>query len=1490
MRARGDNRARRNSGGLGRSWRRPAAVGCALLALLTWAAVSTVSAPRAVAQTTSPADGATRGADNLRTSWYPDQTNLTPSLVSGGTFGQRWDTDVNGSVYGQPLYDDGQVLVNTENNYAYGVDPATGAILWSRDFGTPTLASAIGGVGCSDLAPNIGMTGTAVVDQSTDIEYVVDDQYTTSETGHGAPQGYFMQALELDDNGAEAPGFPVEIQGPAQNNPNNIFDPELQLQRPGLLLLGGVVYVAFGSHCDIYPWQGWIAGVTESGALQTMWTTMGSGGNGDEQDDSTGAGIWQSGGGLVSDGPNTILFSTGNISGPGPGPIPGDDPPADLGESVVRVDVEPNGTLEPVDFFSPTDNVALDSDDLDFGSGAPVALPDQYFGTSTYPSLAVAVGKEGYVYLLNRDNLGGVAEGPNGSDDVVGRFGPNGGVWSSPAVWPGDGGWIYVPTASESVSAGGSSGYMDAYQYGLTANGVPTLNLAGQSSEAFGYGSSGAVVTSNGTTSGSAVVWTIWSPNATGEGAELQAYDPVPVDGVLQQIYSAPIGTASKFNPPGVGDDMIFVGTRDGQIEGFGAPVAAPVTATPPTFPNTVVGQSSTETVTLTASSSVTIDSLTVSGSSAFTLGTPSATLPDTLASGGTITVPVTFAPTEAGEAGAALDVTTPGEGSAQIPLSALGEVNGPNLVSTTLGIDFGGIPPGDESTNSIGFTNNGSQPLTISGVTLPTAPFSATGAPSVGQVIQPGSEVFVDVNFAPTTYGSFTGTLQIDSNGGDIVVTVSGDSTVPSLLEISPMLVNFGNVPVGQTKTETFTLTNVGGTNLEISKSKPPALGQFNATTQLDEGSTIDAGTSVTETVAFTPSAVGSATDGWVINPSDGQGVRTVTFVGTGVIGDPSEGGWTLNGSSKIADGGLQLTAAKKKEAGSAFAPVPVSSANVSASFTSTIGEGKGAGGEGLTLVLADPSDAPTSLGSDGGGLGFSGISGVAVALVTEKSPGDPSSNFVGVTTGPIKSTDPDKLKWLATSTSAPPLRATDAITVSLAGGDLTVSVNGTQVLSTEVSVGPNVLLGFTGSTGSNDDVHAVSGLSVDAGGPVTVVGDPATSGGWTLNGSAALSGDALQLTQATQYQAGTAFWPTPVSSSDLTATFTTSIGGGTGADGLAFVLADADTAPTSVGAIGGGLGFSAISGTAVALDTYQNAVNPSSNFVGVTNGPISTATPDELNWLATNTEVPNLRATNTFTVTLVEGTLTVTMDGTQVLSTPVTVGPEVLLGFSGGTGLNTDVHSVSDVSITAAPAVVAAIGDPTAGGWTLNGSAVVAAGALQLTQVTPGYEAGSAFWPTPVDSSDLTATFTASIGGGTGADGMTFFLGDGSDPPTSLGYLGGGLGFSGIPGVAVALDTYLNANNPSDNFVGVSYGPTTPSVPDELDWVTTNTEISDLEGVNTITVNLVEGVLTVSVDGTQVLSTPVNVGPTVLVGFTGGTGSLTDDHSVSNAAIVSS
>ena len=246
------------------------------------------------------ASGITNSSEDLRTGWYENESAITPELVSGGTFGQEWEADVEGQVYAQPLLDEDTLLVATERNRVYGLDPASGAKQWSTVLsGTPWNP---GEISCADLTPEIGVTGTPVIDPATDVAYMTHKAYAS-----GGSVKYWLDAIELA-NGHEKAGFPVELAGNAQNEPGTTFTPRTQLQRPGLLLLEGTVYAAFGSDCDADPFQGWVFGVTESGTVKARWTT---------ETDYSGAGIWQSGAGLTSDGPRTLLFSTGN----GPTPL-----------------------------------------------------------------------------------------------------------------------------------------------------------------------------------------------------------------------------------------------------------------------------------------------------------------------------------------------------------------------------------------------------------------------------------------------------------------------------------------------------------------------------------------------------------------------------------------------------------------------------------------------------------------------------------------------------------------------------------------------------------------------------------------------------------------------------------------------------------------------------------------------------------------------------------------------------------------------------------------------------------------------------------------------------------------------------------------------------------------------------------------------------------------------------------------------------------------
>jgi hypothetical protein len=159
-------------------------------------------------------------------------------------------------------------------------------------------------------------------------------------------------------------------------------------------LQNGSVFMAFGSHCDHKPYRGYVVGVNTSTLSQHMWTTEAGTG-------ASGAGIWQSGGGIVSDGANGMFIATGNGVTPPVGV--GTSPPATLSESVVHLSVASDGTISASDFFAPADAATLDANDQDVASGGPVALPDAEFGTSAYPHLLVQIGKEGRLFLLNRD-------------------------------------------------------------------------------------------------------------------------------------------------------------------------------------------------------------------------------------------------------------------------------------------------------------------------------------------------------------------------------------------------------------------------------------------------------------------------------------------------------------------------------------------------------------------------------------------------------------------------------------------------------------------------------------------------------------------------------------------------------------------------------------------------------------------------------------------------------------------------------------------------------------------------------------------------------------------------------------------------------------------------------------------------------------------------------------------------------------------------------
>ena len=824
---------------------------------LVLAGTVTVAPSGAVTTPTSVSMG--YGADQQGTSWFQGQVQLTHQSVTGTTFGRLFATQTTAKGFPQPLVDKSTLLTENSNNDIYGLNATTGAVKWRQHLAPPFDPFIIG---CGASGNGVGVTGTPVIDTATDVEYFV---YKTS-TGQN-----FMDARHVP-TGVEVAGFPVAIQGQATNAPGVSFNSTAQLQRPGLVLLGGVVYAAFGSHCDRSTYEGWVIGVSEAGTITTMWS--------DETTAGADGGIWQSGGALVSDGPGTMVLSTGNGTEP-IGPAHAGQTPGAYGNAVVRLTVGAGGALSASDFFIPYDAPSLNAIDGDLGSGAPVLLPSTPFSSVNHPRLAVEIGKEGYLYLLDAQNLGGYAQGAGGGDAVIERLGPFGGVWGKPAVFGGAGGYVYLVDSS---SIGGA-GRLLAFKYGVDVNGRPSLAQVGQTTDAFAYGSSSPIVTSGTSANGSGIVWVTWTPQTNSQIAELRAYSAVPDSGgTLTLLRSFPLDDgAQKMTEPMAANNRVYVVGLTGKVYGFGAPVTTPLAVNPLFLPATTLGQTSTGTLTFMATGAHTVSAPT-SSDPQFTLGTPTPAVPVALAKHKLLHIPVTFRPTLEGEQGSVVSVLVDGLPFA-VGVEGAGVAAGPELTVRPRALSFGGSSPGLTVTSGVSMTNTGSAPLTIARVTLPTAPFVASGLATAGAVLQPGQSFTGSLGFAPTAYGLFTGSLTVDAGaGGTAAVQLSGSSATPGQLSVAPNLIKFGNVAVGSVATRTFTVSNVGGTAVIVTKSQPPVANHFRATTALPEGVALSPGEKLTETVTFSPKAAGIFHDKWVINSTGSSAAVQVQLVGTGV------------------------------------------------------------------------------------------------------------------------------------------------------------------------------------------------------------------------------------------------------------------------------------------------------------------------------------------------------------------------------------------------------------------------------------------------------------------------------------------------------------------------------------------------------------------------------------------------------------------------------
>ena len=506
------------------------------------------------------ADVTTYSNDVGRSGWDPNEAGLDPATVQSAGFRHLFSTAVSGQVVGQPLVYQSTVIVATQEDLVYGVDAATGTIKWVTRVGSPQPTSSVPNTFCADIKPFVGITTTPVIDPASGSLYVTARNWDPANPGSASWLLARLSAVDGSLLSRETLG------GAATNDASVVFDPVRANQRPGLLLMNGWIYAGFGSFCDLDPYRGWVIGVNISTGQQKPWTDEAS------PEYSPRAGVWQTGG-LASDGPGRILLVTGNGTIPPAGP--GNAPPGTLGSAAVRLAVAADGSMTAVDFFAPSNAEFLSEQDLDLGTGGMAVMPATFPLSpglvSAHPHLAAFGGKEGRFYLVDRDNLGGEAQGPGGADAVVAEAAPfpSQAVFTRPAFWPGDGGYVYFDTAG--------TGNVHAFQVqadgslAVVGQGAPTGPPGTRSP--FGFGSGAPVVTSNGTGAGSAVVWVMARPGISedGAGSSLLAYRAVPDgSGQMALLRAFPIGVAAKFSAPATDQGRVYVATQDGHVLGFG--------------------------------------------------------------------------------------------------------------------------------------------------------------------------------------------------------------------------------------------------------------------------------------------------------------------------------------------------------------------------------------------------------------------------------------------------------------------------------------------------------------------------------------------------------------------------------------------------------------------------------------------------------------------------------------------------------------------------------------------------------------------------------------------------------------------------------------------------------------------------------------------------------------------------------------------------------
>jgi hypothetical protein len=487
--------------------------------------------------------------DNNRTGWNNHETALTTATVASSHFGLVRTFPADSVVYAQPLYAPGivvgnvkhnLVIVASENDSVYAYDADTGRLVWTRRFagGNVSAVSTSSVGGCNQITPTIGISSTPVIDSSTGTLYLVDKVQVAQ--GGNTTYHFQMRALDLRTGLDRTPYTEIAASVKLLDGTIATFTPQVQQNRPALLLANGAIYVGFGSSCDGNgnTVHGWVFAFDRS-TLKTVAVLN----TATSSSSSYLGSVWQSTFGIAADASGNLYFNTGN------GSFDADSGGKDFGESTVRT----NASLTVGDYFSPFDESNQSNDDQDMGSVGVMLIPDI---PNSSAHLAVSGIKSGTMYLLNRDNLGRFnASADRALQDVVIKDSGDA-LYGGPAYYAGT---VYWGATGQS---------MGAYQLHLTP--TPSLTMRSKTTNTFGYGGETPAVSSNGDAAGSAVVWATSRPGQGGT-VQLYAYD---ARNLATLLYTGNVGTweagATAFLSPAIADGHVFVGGAGYGVAEFG--------------------------------------------------------------------------------------------------------------------------------------------------------------------------------------------------------------------------------------------------------------------------------------------------------------------------------------------------------------------------------------------------------------------------------------------------------------------------------------------------------------------------------------------------------------------------------------------------------------------------------------------------------------------------------------------------------------------------------------------------------------------------------------------------------------------------------------------------------------------------------------------------------------------------------------------------------